>query len=55
MQSIEYKINRVSKKCKIVRLTYDKIKFFSFNIESKTKLDMFSNGYNTMKTFLENS
>jgi predicted acylesterase/phospholipase RssA len=54
MQSIESKINKVSNKCKIVRLSYEKIKFFTFNIESKIKLDMFSIGYNLMKIILEN-
>ena len=50
-QNIEYKINQVSvDKCKIIRLNYDKINFFNFNIHSKEKLDIFSIGYEQIKT-----
>ena len=50
-QNIEYKISQASSsKCKIIRLSYDKINFFNFNIHSKEKLDIFSIGYEQMKT-----
>jgi len=48
-QYIEKLIDIASSKCKIIRLSYPKIKFFNFNIDSKTKLEMFSFGYQTMK------
>ena len=48
-QATEYKIRQVSDRCKIVRLDYDKIKFFDFNVNSKDKLDMFTWGYQQMK------
>jgi predicted patatin/cPLA2 family phospholipase len=48
-QTVELKINKVSNRCKIIRLNYNKIKIFNFNIDSKTKLDMFSIGYNITK------
>ena len=48
-QSIKYKISNCSEKCKIIKLTYDGVKFFNFNISSKTKLDMFSAGYQQLK------
>lgn len=48
-QSTEYKIAKVSKKCKIIRLVYKNLKFFNFNINSKQKLNIFSSGYNQMK------
>jgi len=48
-QGIEYKIKNV-KKSKIINLTYPKLKFFNFNINSREKLDIFSSGYDQMKT-----
>jgi predicted patatin/cPLA2 family phospholipase len=53
VQSVEYKIKLTSPKCKIVRLTYENIKMFNFSIDSKTKLDMFSKGYQQMRNTLE--
>ena len=47
-QSIEYKVSRVSSKCKIINLKYDKIKFFDFNVRSQMKMEMFSYGYQQM-------
>jgi predicted acylesterase/phospholipase RssA len=49
-QAVEFKINKVSNKCKIIKLQYNKINLFNFNIDSKTKLEMFSIGYNIAKT-----
>ena len=48
-QSVEYKIKNVSDKCKIIRLNSTKYKFFNFDISSKNKLQMFSNGYKQMQ------
>ena len=51
-QGIDYKINN-SKKSKIINLSYPKLKFFNFNINSKEKLEVFSTGYDQMKTQFE--
>ena len=51
-QATEYKIKQASKKCTIVRLNYAKIKIFNFNIDAKTKLEMFSSGYQQIKSIL---
>lgn len=48
-QAMEYKISRVSDKCRIIRLAYGNLKVFSFNLNSKQKLDLFSSGYDQMK------
>jgi len=53
-QTTEYKIKNISKKCKIIRLKSSKIKFFNFNVGSKTKLDLFSLGYENTKNEIEN-
>lgn len=52
-QGIEYKIKHTSGKCKILKLSYPKLKVFNFNIDSPTKLSMFSAGYNQAKELLE--
>jgi len=52
-QILEYKLKNISDKCKIIKLCYDKIKFFDFNINSKIKLDLFSLGYENMKKEFE--
>jgi NTE family protein len=53
-QITEHKITKISDKCKIIRLNYEKLKFFNFNVNSKTKLDLFSIGYTAMKNEMEN-
>ena len=53
-QILEYKLKNISDKCKIIKLCYDKVKFFDFNINSQTKLDFFSFGYENMKKEFEN-
>lgn len=53
-QNTEYKLLNCSKKCKIIRLDYPKLKFFNFNIKSKEKLNIFSSGYEQMKNQFEN-
>ena len=50
---LEYKLKNISDRCKIIKLCYDKLKFFDFNINSKTKLDLFSLGYENMKKEVE--
>jgi predicted acylesterase/phospholipase RssA len=50
-QAMEYKIaNACPEKCRIVRLDYPKVKFFSFNMTTTQKLDMFSEGYNQIRS-----
>ena len=51
--NIESKLQNISDKCKIIKLNYDKLKFFNFNVNSKLKLDLFSYGYSEMKRQLE--
>ena len=48
-QGIENKIKNVSNNCKVIKLSYDKLKFFNFNVNSKEKLNIFSTGYENMK------
>ena len=52
-QNVLNKINAASDKCTIVTLQPDRTPFFDFNLDSHTKLDMFSNGYMQMKTYWE--
>jgi len=52
-QSMETKINNASNNCKIIKLSYNKLKFFNFNVNSKEKLDIFSIGYESIKNQLE--
>jgi len=52
-QILESKLKNISKKCKIIKLNYDKIKFFNFNINNQVKLDFFSFGYDKMKKEFE--
>jgi predicted acylesterase/phospholipase RssA len=48
-QATEHKIKKVSDRCTIIRLKYDSLKFFNFNVDSSTKLSMFSAGYSQMR------
>jgi len=41
-----------SENCKIIKLRYDKLNLFDFNINSKDNIEMFSSGYEQMSTFL---
>lgn len=51
-QSTMLKINNVSdKKCKIIKLQNNRTTFFDFNINSVEKLNLFSSGYQEIKTF----
>lgn len=52
LQSIEQKVKQTSSNCHVVRLTYaTDLKFFSFNVSTKVKLDIFSTGYGIMREF----
>lgn len=54
-QSIMWKIQNATKKCNIIRIGGSKnndIKFFQFDISSKTKLEMFCFGYDKMREHL---
>lgn len=49
-QAMENKIQTVSDKCRIIRIEHEgDVKFFQFNIDSRSKLNMFSVGYQKMK------
>lgn len=51
-QYINMNINNASTKCKVLNIkSKTKLKAFEFDIPSKDKLDMFSNGYNKAKKF----
>ena len=52
-QSINYKIECASKKCDIINLKSDKTKFFNFDVNSKSKMEMFSSGYQQASEFLK--
>ena len=52
-QSMIHNIENVSKKCTVVQLKPDKTLFFDFNLDTHTKLEMFSNGFIQMKTYFE--
>ena len=53
-QNENYKISSVLDsttkcKCKIIKIKFGNIKFFNFKLQSKEKLDLFSEGYEQMK------
>lgn len=53
-QAMENKIQKFSGKCDIKKIKYKgKIKFFQFNIDITSKLEMFSTGYKEMKSHFE--
>ena len=54
VQRVYDQINTVSDKCTVVTLKPDSTLFFDFNLDTHTKLEMFSNGYMQMKNYLEN-
>ena len=52
---IDHRVAGVSSRCEIVKLSYQKLKFFSFNLNAKEKLQIFSSGYEQMKKHFETS
>ena len=50
-QIIITKIKKASNKCSIINLETDKTPFFNFNLDTNTKLEMFSNGFVQMKEY----
>lgn len=48
-QNVHHNIEKASDKCVIVKLFRNNSIFFNFNIDTHTKLEMFSNGYHQMK------
>ena len=50
-QSTQYKINNKSESTTILQLQCGNIKFFNFDISSKTKLELFSKGYEDVKIY----
>ena len=52
-QNISRKIENASKKCKILSINYNDLKFFNFDVSSASKMAMFSSGYEQAKDFFE--
>ena len=52
-QNMLKNIDSVSEKCLIVKIQPDNTPFFNFNLDTYTKLEMFSNGYKQMRDKLE--
>lgn len=52
-QQVLNNIETISDKCTVVHLQPDKTPFFDFNLNTRTKLEMFSNGFKQMKIFWE--
>jgi predicted acylesterase/phospholipase RssA len=52
--SVEYKISTLSQKCEIIRIPAGGYKFFDFNLSSSTKLNLFSEGYEHMRSVYDN-
>lgn len=50
---VNQQINNISEKCSIFKLNTSEFKPFDFNIDSQTKLEMFSMGYQEMKKLWE--
>ena len=53
VQTITAKIKNVSESCKIIRLEHDKLIFFTFDIPSRIKLELFCSGYQQSRKFLD--
>ena len=53
-QRVSNNIESASDKCTIVTLQPDKTPFFNFNLDTHSKLEMFSDGFVQMRTFWEN-
>ncbi len=49
-QSVAYKIANTSHNCNVIKIPASKFKFFNFNLSSSTKLNLFSEGYEHMRT-----
>ena len=53
-QSIIYKIKQTSNKCDIINIIDDNnIKLFDFDVKSKMKMEMFSNGYSQINNYFD--
>ena len=53
-QATELRLSLATEKSTIVRLSYESVKFFNFDIPPSTRMDMFSSGYQRAKSCLEN-
>lgn len=53
MQNMLNIIEKASDKCVVVKLNPFKTSFFNFNLDTHTKLEMFSDGYSQMKEYWE--
>ena len=54
IQSINNRIDMVKENCTIINLDSGPNNFFEFDVKSKSRLEMFSIGYNSVKNFLNN-
>jgi NTE family protein len=52
-QNVLNRINSVSDKCTVITLQPDQTPLFDFNLDTNTKLDMFSSGYNQIQKYWE--
>lgn len=48
---IRYKLDQKTSKSTVIELSYNSIHFLQFNLTTKDKMDMFSHGYQTTKSF----
>jgi NTE family protein len=53
-QSVQYRIDKSSSKCTIVKLSYTKVATFKFDLNASEKLDMFSSGYRQLDNYCFN-
>jgi predicted patatin/cPLA2 family phospholipase len=53
-QSVQYRIDKSSSKCTIVKLSYTKVATFNFDLNASDKLDMFSSGYRQQDNYCFN-
>lgn len=54
-QSTAYKIRQARDNTHVIQLCHTKLKFFNFNLDSKGKLEMFSDGYSQTRQWMDNS
>jgi predicted acylesterase/phospholipase RssA len=53
-QSVIYRIEKASEKCSIVQLSRNGLNPLNFDLDVRTKLDMFSDGYTQIKKYFSN-
>jgi predicted acylesterase/phospholipase RssA len=50
-QAMESQVRKMSDRCNVIKLVYNKLKFFNFNVSPSEKLNMFSSGYEQMRKY----